>query len=115
MSENEYVIKATCPVDDQVVVRPDEVKLTVWPAGVPDGGAGVFAWTCPLCRTAFELKVGTVYVDQLITAGVKPRWVPAEALEKHYGPEITEADVDSFVHDLDENDCLVSKLAWPSW
>ncbi|PIE27407.1 MAG: hypothetical protein CSA58_04545 [Micrococcales bacterium] len=102
-------IKASCPVCGDVDLTPAQVRLVV--CTVPDWS--FYAFTCSGCHDEIRKPAGPDVVQLLKTGGVvvEPWVIPAEALERHDGPQICWDDVLDFALWLDSADLVASAAA----
>ena len=101
-------IKATCPTCGDIDLKPREVHVVV----APSAGWATYAFTCPTCENQVTKTADDEVVTLLRGAGVTVERVvvPAEALELHYGPGISNDDLIDFGLTLGNSDYLVAQL-----
>ncbi|MCB0917711.1 MAG: hypothetical protein KDC39_03990 [Actinobacteria bacterium] len=101
-------IKATCPTCGDVDLKPRDITVVVAPAA----GWATYAFACPACEDQITKTADDEVVTLLRGAGVTVErvHVPAEALELHFGPNISHDDLIDFGLDLQDTDCLVAQL-----
>ena len=101
-------IKATCPTCGDIDLKPREVQVVV----APSAGWATYAFTCPTCENQVTKTADDEVVTLLRGAGVTVERVvvPAEALELHYGPGISNDDLIDFGLTLGNSDYLVAQL-----
>jgi hypothetical protein len=102
-------IKATCPTCGDIDLKPREVHVVVAPAA----GGATHAFTSPTCGALVNKTADDEVVTLLRGAGVtvERMVVPAEALELHCGPRISNDDLIDFGLTLGDSDYLVAQLA----
>ncbi len=90
------IIKATCPCCGDVELTRDQVNLTVHP--VKDRSS--YAFVCPQCGDEVRKPAGAEVIRLLKMGGVTAIVVevPAEAIEQHEGPRITEDECLDFAN-----------------
>lgn len=101
-------IKATCPTCGDVDLRPRDIVVTVAPAA----GWATYQFACPSCDEEVTKSADEEVVTLLRGAGVRVEkmFVPAEALELHFGPPIATDDLIDFGLKLSMSDRLVDVL-----
>lgn len=99
-------VKASCPLHGEVTVPIAAVQLHIC-ANVDD--QSYYTFPCDTCGQVTKPACHTV-VSILVSGGVRPHTfrVPAEALELHTGPALTNSDLADFTIDLHSSDLLAA-------
>ncbi len=95
-------IKASCPTCGEVTLSAAEILLHIGTDSQPSS----YGFSCPACGEFVRKPADERIVRLLLSGGVIPMLVdvPAEALERHEGPPLTEADVGAFADLLQGDD-----------
>jgi len=90
------VVKSHCAICGDVEIEPADFRFVLH----PDAKRSFYEFTCGTCHTLIRRHACRDIITLLILGGIEPERVPAEALERHDGPPLTEADRTRFVYEM---------------
>jgi hypothetical protein len=102
-------IRCTCPRCGSVDLTADDVVLRIRAGSV----SNTYCFSCSSCKSFVEKRADAAVLRLLLSGGVAPTFVsgPAETLEVHEGPRITQDDLLNFHEMLKTADCLAELIA----